>query len=102
MKKFSSILAIGLMLTITGLSPITAQAIDAEALHNASCIECHSRMTGGDGSLLYSREDRLTHNQAALSARVHRCATLSETGWSDAEIKAVSQYLDEQFYHFSK
>ena len=103
MKKISSVLATSLILAITGFSPITAQAIDAETLHNASCTECHSRMTGGDGSLLYTREKRLVNNQTELLALVNRCATLSvEGGWSDAEIKAVSHYLDEQFYLFSK
>lgn len=102
MKKISSVLATSLILAITGFSPITAQAIDAETLHNASCVECHSRMTGGDGSLLYSREERLIHDQTALLARVSRCAIGAQSGWSDTEIKAVTHYLDEQFYHFSK
>ena len=102
MKKISSALAISLILTSIGISPITAMAIDAKTLHNSSCIECHSRMTGGDGSLLYNREERLVHDQTALLARVGRCAIGAQSGWSDAEIKAVSLYLDEQFYHFSK
>lgn len=102
MKKISSALATSLILAITGFSPITAQAIDAETLHDASCTDCHSRMTGGDGSLLYTREERLVHNQTELLARVNRCAVGAQSEWSDAEIKAVSHYLDEQFYLFSK
>lgn len=75
-------------------------AEDGKTLYQASCIECHSRMTGGDGTVLYQREDKIVTSLAELHNRVSHCANAAASNWSEADIKAVTNYLNENFYHF--
>ena len=77
-----------------------ASAEDAETLHQYHCVECHSRMTGGDGHVIYTRDDRITHDISSLKARVDHCSKGSNTGWSEDEIKHVTQYLNSQHYNY--
>lgn len=81
------------------LLPCTAIATGSE-LHADSCIECHSRMTGGDGSVLYKRTDRMVTSKDALSARVQHCAQGANTDWSQDQIKLVTEYLNSEYYNF--
>lgn len=81
------------------LVPCTAIATGSE-LHAASCIECHSRMTGGDGSVLYKRIDRMVTSKDALSARVQHCTQGTNTNWSQDQIKLVTEYLNTSYYKF--
>jgi cytochrome c553 len=75
-------------------------AEDGKTLYQASCIECHSRMTGGDGTVLYQRDDKIVSSLIELHDRVAHCANAAATNWSEADIQAVTDYLNENFYHF--
>lgn len=82
---------------------ITAHTIfasDGKSLHESHCVECHSRMTGGDGHVLYTRDDRIAKNMSELQARVVHCAQGSNTNWDESEINNVTRYLNEQYYHY--
>ena len=74
-------------------------AEDGQSLHNSSCIECHSRMTGGDGHVLYTRDDHIAKDIQTLKARVKHCAEGSNIGWNDSKISTITNYLNEQYYH---
>ncbi len=95
MKLLPSLLSLSLIFISVNL-----HAEDGQALHQSECIECHSNMTGGDGHVIYTREERIVNNLAALNARVTHCANGADTGWNDSQISAVTQYLNKQFYHY--
>jgi mono/diheme cytochrome c family protein len=88
-----------LLLALT-LITITSHAEDGQALHQTECIECHSRMTGGDGHVIYTRDERIVRNSAELKTRVTHCTNGANTGWNQTQINAVTDYLNEQFYHY--
>ena len=76
----------------------TAHAQDGEALHQKNCIACHAAMTGGEGSVLYTRDDRGVKSLDALSKQVDRCQSSLGLNWSNDHISSVQQYLNELFY----
>lgn len=88
-----------LIILSTLLLPCTAIASGSD-LHASSCIECHSKMTGGDGSVLYKRTDRIVTTKSSLAARVKHCAEGANTNWSQDQINTVTEYLDSNYYHF--
>ena len=85
-----------ILLTITQL----AFADNAETLHQKHCVECHSRMTGGDGHVIYTRDDRITNNIDSLKERVAHCSDGSNTGWNEDEMNQVMQYLNSKHYNY--
>jgi mono/diheme cytochrome c family protein len=88
------------IITLTVLFlPYAAIAAGSE-LHATSCTECHSKMTGGDGSVLYQRSDRIVTSKNALSERVEHCAKGANTNWDQDQIKLVTEYLNASYYKF--
>lgn len=73
-----------------------------KALHDQSCIACHVRMYGGDGSRMYTREGRLVSNRQELLQRVAACSAMAKAGWVPEEEAAVAAWLNHQFYKFEK
>ena len=89
-----------LLLPILTLTSFTTLAQNGQTLHESKCIECHSRMTGGDGHVIYTRDDRIVNNISELTARVTHCSNGTNTGWNADQIKAVTTYLNEQHYNY--
>ncbi len=77
-----------------------AEESQGQVLHQSNCVECHSRMTGGDGTVIYKRDDRIARTYKELDSRVTHCAKGANTGWSKPEVDVVTQYLNEQYYQF--
>lgn len=71
-----------------------------EALHAQSCVACHARLQGGDGSAMYTREERLVHNRRELLQRVATCNAMVKTGWFPEEEAAVAAWLNQRYYRF--
>jgi len=71
-----------------------------ETLHETACIECHSLMTGGDGSVLYERENRIVSSMKVLEKQVMRCSNGANTNWTNNQINSVINFLNESHYHF--
>ncbi|HZX33450.1 MAG TPA: cytochrome c [Rhodocyclaceae bacterium] len=69
-------------------------------LHDKSCIACHARMYGGDGSKMYTREKRLVSSKPELLQRVAACSVMAKTGWLPEEEGAVAAWLNQQYYKF--
>jgi mono/diheme cytochrome c family protein len=69
-------------------------------LHQQSCTACHGKMTGGDGSTLYTRSNRRVNSLPALNAQVRRCESNLELKWFDEDINSVSEYLNAEYYKF--
>lgn len=71
-----------------------ASEIDAEALHDEHCTSCH-------GSEVYTRENRMIGSLPALETQVRRCETVRGLRWFDEDVTAVTNFLNERYYHFT-
>lgn len=77
-------------------------AEEAAELHQQYCVACHARMTGGDGSVLYTRDQRLSNSREELHQRVIYCSQNTGASWSKEQISRVVGYLDRMHYQFPK
>lgn len=71
-----------------------------KALHDKTCTHCHVGMFGGDGSKIYSRDDRKTKSAQQLAARISGCNANTGAGWFPEEEAHVGAYLNQQYYKF--
>ena len=69
-------------------------------LHRSHCVGCHARMTGGDGTLVYKRDDSIVHNKQELLQRVTYCSNGAHTDWSETEVISVTNFLNAVIYNF--
>lgn len=72
----------------------------AKALHDKSCSSCHTRMYGGDGSKMYTRDGRMLSNKLELQQRVASCNAMVSSGWFPEEEELVANWLNKHYYHF--
>jgi len=79
-------------LMIPGIPALAADS-DGKALLDENCTKCHD-------SGVYTREDRLVGDRAALDGQVRRCAANLELKWFDEDVDAVVDYLDHNYYKF--
>lgn len=99
---------LGLLLALLGAAAWadapwdTVDAPRAKALHDKSCIVCHARQYGGDGSRIYTREDRLLSTRQGLLQRVAVCNAQAKAGWSREQEAGVAAWLNRQYYHFER
>jgi mono/diheme cytochrome c family protein len=91
-----------LLVATVGLSSLTlaANIENGKKLHEAHCTACHIGMTGGDGSLLYTRKNRRVNSLDALNNQVRRCESNLELKWFEEDIEDVVHYLNTRFYAF--
>ena len=54
-------------------SAVTADIENGKELHNSNCTSCHISIQGGDGSGIYTRENRRIESHPALIKQVNRC-----------------------------
>ena len=66
------------------------------------CIECHARRFGGDGSKIYTRENRIVNSSKGLLAQIRNCNTMLGMKWFEDEELNVAAYLNQSYYHFDK
>lgn len=99
MLKKSLVLVFSVLPSLA-LLPGYATASDAAALHKEQCTACHTRMTGGDGTILYTRKERLVTTPEQLAERVDYCAKGANTGWDSSTVDHITQWLDEHYYKF--
>jgi cytochrome c2 len=71
-----------------------------KALHDKACVNCHVGMFGGDGSRIYTRNDRKTKNAQQLATRVSGCNVNTGAGWFPEDEAHVGAYLNLQYYKF--
>ncbi|MEA3410310.1 MAG: cytochrome c [Pseudomonadota bacterium] len=90
-------------LAMTAFTLSTAWAGDpakGKQLHDAHCTACHVGMTGGDGSILYTRKDRRMTNIQELQKQVRRCETAQGLKLFDNDIDDLVTYLNSAYYKF--
>ncbi|MCG6886714.1 MAG: cytochrome c [Proteobacteria bacterium] len=91
-------------LALIGLAT-SAQAADLErgkSLHNENCTHCHISMMGGDGSAIYTRENRRIESLDALRKQVNRCKDSLGASWPPDQIDDVVFYLNQTYYKFEE
>ena len=72
-----------------------------DALHEQRCAGCHVNMYGGDGSEIYSRDNRSVKSVEGLQLRVELCNTNTQNGELSAEqMDDLTAYLNESYYKF--
>ncbi len=87
------------MLLFGGFS--ASQEADKAPVHyQEQCTACHIQMTGGDGSVLYSRKDRIVQDYQGLVKQIRSCHTNLDIDWNDAQTQEVIDYLNRNFYRF--
>lgn len=89
-----------LILMVILLTSTSVMAIDGKALHDAVCLQCHSSLTDGKPTSLYTRADHKVKTLSALQKRVKGCAVAADANWTDEQREAVVQYLAKNFYNF--
>jgi hypothetical protein len=73
-----------------------------KTLLQKNCINCHASSFGGDGSAIYTRENRLVKTSRGLKAQVRNCNTMIGLKWFEDEELHVASYLNQTYYHFEK
>jgi hypothetical protein len=74
----------------------------APALHEKACLSCHTRMYGGDGSKMYTRDGRMLSTKLELLQRVAACNAQVNAGWFPEEEGSVAAWLNQKYYHFTE
>ncbi len=92
-----SIIVIALMSVAS--FPVTADVAKGKALHQESCVQCHANRFGGDGAAIYTRPNRKVNDIKRLEGQVAFCSNMVGAQWFDDEIKSVSNYLNQEYYH---
>ncbi len=69
-----------------------------KALLEKHCISCHASNFGGDGSGIYTREDRKVKSAKGLVAQVRNCNTMLGLKWFDEDELNVAAYLNQTYY----
>jgi hypothetical protein len=83
--------------------PLMAADIESgKSLHDGSCVNCHAQLLGGDGTAIYTRENRKMDSYPALNKQVRRCRDSLGMPWPEDQIMDVITYLNESFYHFKE
>lgn len=88
------------VLLISATAAGAADVKRGKELHDAHCTSCHIGMTGGDGSLIYTRKDHRVTSLKALDTQVRRCENSQGLKWFDDELADVIAYLNKTYYKF--
>lgn len=93
--------ALFVMLLVPGYAG-AADVSRGQQLHDEHCIRCHASIKGGDGTRIYTREDRRIHSLEALRTQVNRCKNSLNVGWPQRHVDDVVAYLNASFYKFEE
>lgn len=77
-----------------GAQPDGDSAAEATTLVESNCTKCH-------GSEVYTRDDRRVQSLSGLEGQVRRCETSLELQWLDEQVTAVTDLLNDRYYHFA-
>jgi hypothetical protein len=67
-----------------------------------NCVSCHASSFGGDGSGIYTREDRKVNTSSALLSQIRFCSTMLNLKWFEDDELNVASYLNKNYYKFEK
>ena len=75
---------------------------NGKELHQSNCTSCHISMQGGDGSSIYTRENKRIESHPALIKQVKRCRDSLGVPWPEEHVNDVVEYLNNNFYNYKK
>ena len=93
--KKTAIAGVFILLSQTSFA---ADPVNGKALHNESCIACHTSLTNGKPSTLYTRSERKFNSLKGLKTQVMRCQNSVGVNWFDDQIADVVEYLNTTYY----
>jgi len=67
-----------------------------------NCVSCHASSFGGDGSAIYTRDDRRVKSSRGLIQQIRNCNTNLGLKWFEDEEMHVASHLNKAYYHFDK
>lgn len=73
-----------------------------KSLVEKNCINCHATKYGGDGSAIYTRDNRLVKSSKGLLAQIRNCNTMLGLKWFEDEELHVASYLNKTYYKFEQ
>jgi hypothetical protein len=76
--------------------------VAGKQLVDKHCVSCHASSFGGDGSGIYTREDRKVKSSKGLLAQVRNCNTMLGLKWFEDEELNVASHLNNTYYKFSE
>jgi len=97
--------ALTLLLTTSAASADPFAAGDpkiGKQMVEKNCISCHAARFGGDGSRIYTREDRIVKTAKGLIGQIRNCNTNLGLKWFEDEELNVASYLNNTYYKFDK
>ncbi|HLQ26440.1 MAG TPA: c-type cytochrome [Acidiferrobacterales bacterium] len=79
---------------------LLGDAAKGKKLHDAKCAACHQQLYSGDGSGIYTRDDRNIHTIEGLIGQVNGCNQRVNAHLSGDDVNDVVKYLNETYYKF--
>lgn len=83
-------------------APVNADIANGKELHDSNCTSCHISIQGGDGSGIYTRENKRIESYPALIKQVNRCRDSLGVAWPTNHVNDVVEYLNTSFYKYNK
>lgn len=103
MRTLSTAALISALLPLHGVAapfpngdPVKGEKLVAQG----KCEGCHVRAVGGDGTGIYTRENRIIRTPQALLQRVAACNAQTNAGFFPEEEEHVAAYLNKHYYKF--
>lgn len=81
---------------------VNADIENGKELHNSNCTSCHISIQGGDGTGIYTRENKRIETYPALIKQVNRCRDSLGVQWPEEHVNDVVEYLNTNFYKYKK
>jgi hypothetical protein len=69
-------------------------------LVQTNCVSCHASNFGGDGSGIYTRDNRKVKTASGLVTQVRNCSTMLDLKWFDEDEINAAAYLNQTYYKF--
>lgn len=89
--------------TVVAAAPFAdADPAAGKLLVEKNCVSCHASSYGGDGSAIYTRENRKVKTSKGLVAQIRNCNTMLGLKWFEDEELNVASYLNNTYYKFSE
>jgi mono/diheme cytochrome c family protein len=101
MKPYSLLLSLMILAGAAQAAPFAdGNFAHGKALHDKDCAGCHASRYGGDGSIMYTRQDHMIKNPSSLAQRIDTCnANLGNKLFPEDEAD-IGAYLNQTYYKF--
>lgn len=81
---------------------LMGDAEEGAPIHEEKCVSCHVSNFGGDGSAVYTRENRVVNSIEGLMGQVDRCNSMTQANLSGEDVDDLVAYLNDRYYRFGE